>query len=114
MKVGGKTDTAERLLKSFRHNRRKRFVANDRGEGGGGLIWDVGTSATMAGRVVDKHHSSPEPWKRSSGARKTFRELKNLSTSRAGVPVDVLPGEDLTTELAYGNHFSAGKFDEAL
>ena len=38
--------------------------------------------------------------------------LKRIA--RVGVPVDVLPGGDLTKELEYGNHSSASTFDEAV
>ena len=60
-------------------------------------------------------HMIPERVEAFFGDKYRFPRIDQLKhTARVGVPVDVLPGGDLTKKLKYENHSSVEKFHEEV
>lgn len=103
--VEGGEDVAARLVEVLAPTARKHVVANSPRGG-----WQVvrGLDRSLTAPCID-----PERVEALFGNKHNFPGIDHLKhIARIGVPVDVLPGGDLTKELEYGNHPSAIDVDE--
>ena len=95
---------------SFSRDRRDSIIAGFRGRGEGGRK-GVGQVVRWLERPLTEPYMDPERVQAFFVDRHQFPGIDNLRhIARAGVPVDVRPGGNITKELIHENNSSAQKF----